>query len=328
MTASGPPVGWLLETGDAWVQYRTRLDLLGQPESAPDVQAARAAMLADPRVQALVEALQDWPGPSLTNHKQAGHHLHLLSFLAAIGLRADDPGMGPVVGRILERQSEDGAFQITVQIRESYGGTGQPQLAWMLCDAPLVLYALCALGVRDDPRVERAIEHLRGQIRDNGWPCSTDPAISIRGPGRKGDPCPYANLVSLRAIAAYGPDRLAGDGMAGAGVESLLWHWDVRQERKVYLFGIGTDFRKPKLPLVWYDILHVTDVLSRFPAARADPRFKAMLAELMDQADEQGRFTPRSTYTAWKEWEFADKKEPSPAVTLVAWRTALRARRP
>jgi hypothetical protein len=30
-------------------------------------------------------------------------------------------------------------------------------------------------------------------------------------------------------------------------------------------FYMGTDFCKHKVPLVWYDILHVVDVLTQFP---------------------------------------------------------------
>jgi hypothetical protein len=325
MTVSSPPVDWLLETGDAWVQARTRTDLLGQPHSAPDVQAARAAMLADPRARRIVDTLQDWPGPPLSNHKTAGHHLHLLSFLAETGMRLGDPGIDTLVEHVLAHQAEDGAFQIVMQIKESYGGTDQPTLSWALCDAPLVLYALCAMGVRDNPRIGQAVAHLSGQIRDNGWPCASGPNQGFRGPGRKGDPCPYANLLALKALAAYGAGRDDEDEAVKAGIAALLWHWDIQLERKVYMFGIGTDFRKPKFPLVWYDILHVGDVLSRFPTARRDPRFQAMLAELMDQADAQGRFTPASMYRDWKEWEFADKKNPSPAITLIAWQAALRA---
>ncbi len=319
-----PPLDWLLQTGDAWVQYRTRLDLMGQPESDPDVQAARTAMLADPRLRALVEQLQDWPGPPLVSHKKAGHPIHLLSFLAEIGLRADDPDMGIVVERILERQAENGAFQIVTQIKEAYGGANTPVLSWALCDTPLVLWVVCRLGAQDDARVRRAVNHLIGQVRENGWPCGTDPALNFRGPGRKSDPCPYANLLALKALSAWGIDQPAVEQAAAVGIGALLWHWNIQKEHKPYLFGIGADFRKPKFPLVWYDILHVVDVLSRFPAARSDPRYRAMLSDLMSRADDQGRFIPASMYKDWAGWEFADKKQPSPAITLIAWRAALR----
>ena len=168
----------------------------------------------------------------------------------------------------------------------------------------------------------RAVEHLTGHIRENGWPCAGAYTDNFRGPGRKSDPCPYATLLGLKALTAC-PEPVEHK-IIEAGVGSLLWHWDIRTERKVYLFGIGTDFRKPKLPLVWYDILHVVDVLSQHEAARLDPRYRAMLKELMSQADDSGRFTAASMYRAWKEWAFADKKQPSPGITLVAWRAAMR----
>jgi hypothetical protein len=97
----------------------------------------------------------------------------------------------------------------------------------------------------------------------------------------------------------------------------LLHHWEIQRGQKYFLFGIGTDFRKIKYPFVWYDILHVTDVLSRFPFVHKDPRFQEMLTALSEQADAQGRYTATSMYRAWKGWSFADKKHPSPWLTFL-----------
>jgi len=63
---------WLLE-GPPWVQYRTRRDLLNQPEDDPQVRAARRAMIAHPQVRGLLAELAEWPGSALTSHKSAGH---------------------------------------------------------------------------------------------------------------------------------------------------------------------------------------------------------------------------------------------------------------
>ena len=104
------------------------------------------------------------------------------------------------------------------------------------------------------------------------------------------------------------------------GVAMLLDHWAQRGERKFYLFGIGTDFRKLKYPFVWYDVLHVADVLSRFPFARADPRLREMVDTIAAQAGDQGRYTAGSMYVAWKGWSFADKKHPSPWLTFLVLR--------
>jgi hypothetical protein len=100
----------------------------------------------------------------------------------------------------------------------------------------------------------------------------------------------------------------------------LLWHWGPECDHKVFLFGIGRKFRWLKYPFVWYDILHVADVLSRFPFVHQDPRFRTMVDEITVQADEEGRYTAGSMYQAWKGWSFADKKTPSPWLTYLVLR--------
>lgn len=86
------------------------------------------------------------------------------------------------------------------------------------------------------------------------------------------------------------------------------------------MFFMGSDFRKLKAPFVWYDLLHVLDVLTRFQNLRGDPRLRDMLAVLTSKADSTGRFTVESVWTAWKDWEFGQKKVPSRWLTLLAWR--------
>src|SRR5512137_475435 len=108
-------IGWLLE-GPAFVQYRARLDLLGQTEKNKDVVAARRAMLADPQVQALVAELAAWPVRVLSGHKSAGHPLHKLVFLSDLGLRATDPGMKVVVHAVMKHQAEQGPFQVLANV--------------------------------------------------------------------------------------------------------------------------------------------------------------------------------------------------------------------
>ncbi len=100
----------------------------------------------------------------------------------------------------------------------------------------------------------------------------------------------------------------------------LLNHWEIQRGKKYFLFGIGTDFRKLKYPFVWYDILHVTDTLSQYPYIHADPRFVDMVSTIIAQADENGRYTATSMYRAWKDWSFADKKNPSPWLTFIVLR--------
>lgn len=314
---------WLLE-GPPWVQYRTRIDLLGQIEDDPEVQATRRAMLTHPQVQALLEELAGWPGPPLKRHNDATHPLHKLTFVADLGLRAGDPGVDPIIEHILAHQSPEGAFQVRVNIAPRYGGTGEDQWAWMLCDAPLVLYSLLKFGLAAEPRVQAAAQHLVDLIRDNGWPCAVTPDLrKFRGPGRKADPCPYANLVALKALSQV--PALRDSDVCRTGAETLLSLWTQRRERRPYLFAMGTHFTNLKAPLIWYDILHVTDVLSQFPWLHEDVRLQEMVEIVAAKADEEGRFKAGSVWRAWKGWDFGQKKAPSSWLTLLSQRVLRRA---
>jgi hypothetical protein len=313
------PIQWLLESEDPWTRYRTLVDLLDRPEDAPEVQTARAEMLAHPQVQDLITEAVAWPGYALRRHNDAKHPIYKWSTLADFGVRASDPGINAGIEAVMAHQSPEGAFQSLVNIPKTFGGTGEDTWTWVLCDAPTLLYALLTMGLGDDERVRQAVEHLVGLVDENGWRCVGAPELGkFRGPGRKNDPCPIANVFALKALSQV--PALLDSPATRTGVEMLLWHWEHQTERKVYLFGIGTDFRKLKYPFVWYDILHAVDVLSRFPFVHADPRLREMVETITAQANREGRYTAGSMYRAWQGWSFADKKHPSPWLTFLALR--------
>ncbi len=309
---------WLLSS-NPWTGYRTRLDLLGEPEEVLEVQQTRAEMLAHPLVQERLTELLGWPGGILTSHKSAGHALHKLVFVADLGLHVSDPPIAEIAARVMEHQSAQGPFQMLGKISPSYGGTGEEIWAWALCDAPLLVYALAKFGLREDPRVQTAAAHLAGLGRGNGWPCAVSPEMgSWRGPGRKEDPCPYANLIMLKMLAQF--DEWRESAVVHDGVETALKLWETRRQSHPYIFYMGDDFCKLKAPLVWYDLVHVLDVLTQFPWTHADPRLRAMLDIAFDKADAEGKFTPESIWQAWKAWDFGQKKAPSPWLTLLLQR--------
>jgi hypothetical protein len=311
------PIDWLLSSLP-WAQYRARLDLLDETERSKEVKAARQALLDHPQVQTLVSELRAWPGPTLSRHNDAGHLLHKLVFIADLGLCATDPGVDRIVARVLDQQAAEGVFQVKVNIPARFGGAGKDQLAWMLCDAPSLVYALVKLGVKDR-RVKEAAKYLASLIRDNGWPCATAPEVGkFHGPGRRSDPCPYANLITLKALAQA--REWHDDEVCHSGAETLLGLWQRRKEQRPYLFAMGTDFARLKAPLIWYDILHVTEVLTQLEWLRSDKRLGEMVAIVQAKADDQGRFTPESIWQAWREWDFGQKREPSAWLTLIALR--------
>ncbi len=178
-------------------------------------------------------------------------------------------------------------------------------------------------GLGDDPRVQKAGQHLVGLAQENGYRCAAAPELGrFKGPGRRADPCPVANVYALKALSLI-PEQREGEA-ARRAAEMLLDNWEHRRERKHFLFGMGTDFKKLKYPFVYFDILHVLEALSRFPFVHTDPRFREMLAAVTAQADADGRYTAGSMYQAWKGWSFADKKNPSPRLTLLVMRVQRR----
>lgn len=313
-------VPWLLESSEPWTRYRTRIDILDCEEDDPEARAARQEMIVDSQVQALMERTLTWSDSILKRHDDSKHPIYTLSTLADFGVRAGDPGMQAGVQAVLSHASQEGPFQSRINIPEAFGGSGEDAWSWMQCDAPTLLYTLLAMGLDGDPAVKRAVDHLVAVVEDNGWRCvaSGDLGGVFRGPGRKADPCPIANVFALKALSLV-PEQVESPAVH-AGVEMLLTHWELRAEKKYYLFAMGTDFRKLKYPFIWYNILHVADVLSRFPSVHPDPRFQDMVAAITQQADEHGRYTASSMYLAWKGWSFADKKSPSPWLTFLVAR--------
>jgi len=321
------PIPWLLREGPPWVRYRTLIDLLGYPERDERVREARQAMVTHPRLRSLIARAGEWPAQALERHNDARHPLHLLTVLADFGLRADDPGMAALVRKVMGHQSPQGAFQTLVRLPRAFGGSGQAAWTWVLCDAPSLLYALAAYGRYEDDAVQQAARSLAGLVRANGWPCSAGSELGrFRGPGRKEDPCPLATLLALKALAWF-PGQ-AGEAALQPGVELLLAQWEHATGRRHYLFGVGSGFRRLKYPFVWYDILHTAEVLTRIPAARRDPRLGDMVQAILDRRDRDNRFTPGSVWMAWADWDFGQKRQPSPWMTFLVLRLLRRLEAP
>ena len=89
-----------------------------------------------------------------------------------------------------------------------------------------------------------------------------------------------------------------------------------KNQKKYFLFGIGTKFQKIKYPFVWYNILHMADVLSRFKHVHRDKRFLEMIDIILSKTDKDMRFKPESVYLIHKNQDFGNKKEYSRMITL------------
>jgi len=314
MNRNEPLLDWLLK-GPAWVRLRTRVDLLGLSREDLLVIRDHHEMLGDPQIKELVVKSQGWERVPLKRHNDAAHPLHALSLLAELGLSVHDPGISEITNLIRSHRSAEGPYQVLSNYPSHFGGSGQDEWLWCLCDAPLTLYILAKFGLGDNQDVRAGIEWLAGLARQNGWPCAATAQMGrFHGPGKKEDPCPYANLLMLKALSNF--QESAYISAIDNGIETQLTLWEKRRELHPYLFKMGTDFSKLKAPFIWYDILHVADVLSCFPQSHKDHRFVNIVDTILSKADINGRFTSESIWTKWKGWEFCQKKEPSRWITL------------
>ena len=119
-------------------------------------------------------------------------------------------------------------------------------------------------------------------------------------------------LKLLSAIPEYCKTEIALNTARG-----LLSLWEKSLELHPYMFYMGTDFRKLKAPAMWYDIVSVADVLSRFEAIKSDTRFIEMTTIIKNKQDNNGLFIPEAVYQKFKGWDFGQKKNPSPYLTYV-----------
>ena len=317
---------WLLEA-EPWTAYRTRLDLLHEDPGSPKVQDAYDRMIRDPKITDLLVDLEKWPGEVLKSHKKAGHLLHKLVFIADLGLRLDHPQVAVLLDKVFSLASEEGPFRIVVNLPKHFGGSGEDELSWMLCDAGSTLYAAAKLGGTEDPRTIKAADTLAGLAQDEiGWPCAATKALgNFKGPGKREDPCPYVNLLMIKALQPFG-ERYRHQ--INLGVNTLLRLWERRRSQKPFLFAMGTHFAKLKAPFVWYDILHVMDVLSQITEVHDERPVREMAEIIGGKADSQVRFTPESIWMDWRDWDFGQKREPSRWLTFLAWRILDRINQP
>jgi len=311
-------LNWLLNS-DPWVEYGTRTELLGQSDSAPEVADARKRMVRFPALSGIIEKLKNWPGQVLSSHKSARQPFHKISFIAELGFNASDPGIDEILRKMLEHISEDGIIKLPMNISKSYGGTGSDTWGWALCDAPVNLYALAKIGLKDDHCIKSGVASLAKLIRDNGWPCAVSKELgTFRGPGRKDDPCPYATLVMLKLLSLF--NEYLDNSEVRIGIDSLCNLWTDSIKSHPYIFYMGNDFRKLKAPLVWYDIIHVLDVISRFDYARQKNQVKEMLDIVVVKQDDEGKYSPESVWQDWKGWDFGQKSGPSQYLTFLVYR--------
>ncbi len=306
-------INWLLKS-DTYVQLAVRKNLLNH--SKLELNKLTTSVLSDNRIRQYLNDVADFNSMLVTNHKNPDLPIHKLIFLLEVGLDVDVPEISMAIQIILQNKNEDGIPRSMTNIPKHFGGSGEDTLAWALCDAPLMLYALLKAGVEYDSQVKRGVEYIIGLYRNNGFPCTVSKELGkFRGPGRKTDCCPYATLLILKLISII--PEYKQSKFANSIIDILLDLWEESQQQHPYMFYMGNDFRKLKAPSLWYDIVSLANCLSHFEYARKDKRFIEILNIIENKANSEFQFVPESIYRKCMEWDFGQKKIPSPWLTYL-----------
>lgn len=315
-------IEYILENGESWLLYATRINLLN--ESKEDLKELRQQALSEAKIKSYLNDIADFHNILVSNHKNPELPIHKLLFLLEIGLDTDVLEIQKAVDKIMDHKDKNGVYQSLTNIPKHFGGSGEDTFGWCLCDAPLLLYALLKAGIDYENHIKQGVEYLLSFYKTQGFPCVVSQEHGkFRGPGRKDDCCPYATLIMLKLLSNIPEYQKSEISKEMAMILFSLWENSL--EKHPYMFYMGTDFRKLKAPAMWYDIVSVTDVLSRFDFVKSDSRFLEMISLIKDKQNEKGLFTPEAVYQKCKNWDFGQKKKPSSYLTYLCNQIFIRA---
>ncbi len=307
----------LLSMSEPWLQYAIRVNLLG--ESKGSLQDLKREALKDPKIQLYLNDMTNFHSTIVRNHKDPDLAIHKLLFLLDIGFETDIPEIESAITQIMCHKDKNGVYQTMTNIPPHYGGKGEDTYGWCLCDAPLLLLALQKAKVDYRRHIRQGLEHLLSMYQKQGFPCTvSEEHGSFRGPGRKGDCCPYATLTMVNLMAEI--DEYKNSETAKNAAEVILSLWENSRERHPYMFYMGTDFRKLKAPAMWYDIVGVANCLSKFDFVKTDARFCEMIGLIQGKQNADGLFIPEAVYQKCKGWDFGQKKSVSPYLSYLCIR--------
>jgi len=306
----------LLSVCDPWLRYSIEYS---RKANEKELDSLKKEALKDVRIRAYLDDVANFHGMHVTNHKNPELPMHKLLFLLDNGFGVEVPQVEKAVKQIMSHKDKNGVYQSMTNIPKHYGGRGEDTFGWCLCDAPLLLLALVKANVDYKQHIEQGVKHLSTKFKEDGFPCTvSEEHGTFRGPGRKDESCPNATLSMLRLYAEI--DEYRESDQAKKSVNYILSLWERSLEKHPYMFYMGTDFRKLKAPAMWYDIVSVADVISRFEFARKDKRLLEMISIIKEKQDADGLFVPESVYQKCKDWDFGQKKKISTYLSFLCIR--------
>ena len=179
------------------------------------------------------------------------------------------------------------------------------------CHMALAAAALCRNGYEDEKRVKTVLKYLlTNRYEDGGWRCNK--FLYGRGPETNFSN-PAVTLMALDAFRCVGIHQ--GTKELDKAVETLLDHWTVRIPIGPCHYGMGTLFMQVEYPFLRYNLFYYVYVLSFYPKAIEDSRFKEAFESLSDKLDSNDRLIVERPNRKFEKFNICRKGEPSEAAT-------------
>lgn len=301
-------LNWLMES-NSWTKYgvlKNILDIKDQEE----LKSAKRDLLNEPNVQKIILELNEWYPDSYTRHNDPKISHYKLMLLAEFGLTIDDPGIKEIIDKVKLNMDND-LYAMKQSLPERGGDL---PVGWyaLPCDSPIILYSLLLMGDRSSETL-KAVDILAEKWKDpTGWFCNF---FFVKGQFKKlNASCPMAGLMALQVFSLV--DKYKESKSAENAFNSLVFHKDLK--KNLYFFGRSKKFWTFKYPFVWYNAFYMAYTVSRFKQFKNSDLFNELREWICKSLDENGYIKATSMFRIYKEWDFANKKDPSPWLTYLA----------
>lgn len=220
------------------------------------------------------------------------------SMLRELGYTRQDSIVKNIAELLFQHQQPDGRF------KSSSSGAIYP------CHTIGTTRVLCWLGYSKDKRLRKTFDYLLSiQEEDGGWKCNK---FSFgRGPETIHSN-PGTTLEALDALRFRDEEIIRQ--AANRAVAFLLWHGEYKLPVGPCHFGIGSLFKQTEFPFFRYNLFYYTYVLSFFPEATHDKRFKQYF-KLLSSKLQDGKLIIENPNRHLAHLQFCMKSQPSELAT-------------
>lgn len=316
----GDPFSWLLSS-NPWTRYNTLVHLMNVSPSSEEAREVKQELLKHPLVTGLIREAEQWLPQAATRNNDPKLSYFQLRMLSDFGLDMYDAALEPIIQKAVSHQSEN-MFAVRGEPPATQRGGREFVIpdpsadVWHVspCNSPVITNALLRLKYTFGD-LTKAVEALQEKWNtQQGWFCHFFFVESQFKKLQAG--CPMAGIMALDVFSQV--PELKESQYAKNAFEPILFHRDYG--KTLYYFGRSKKFFTMKYPFVWYNALYLADVLTRFEFLKGHDLVRDLIRWIEDSQDETGRFKANSVFLPYKDWDFGNKKEPSPWITYLCCR--------